>query len=58
MSTQSRAAARCAAMVLSALGALPLPNQELERDISPTRIADPLLWLLWANGFIGEAVRR
>ncbi|MCS7306485.1 MAG: hypothetical protein NZ602_15420 [Thermoguttaceae bacterium] len=39
-----------------AVGALEgLPDQEGKIRISPYRIADPLLWLLWKRGYIGLA---
>ena len=39
---------------LSALGAMPKNDgaKKLTKDITPNRIADPLLWLLWQRGFI------
>jgi hypothetical protein len=39
---------------LSALGSQP-KGSELIQSITPKRIADPLLWLLWIRGYIPEA---
>lgn len=44
---------------LSALGQLPVPDSggrlRLTRSISPLRVADPLLWILWRCGYIPTA---
>lgn len=40
---------------VSALGQLPRQANALDGAITPRRVADPLLWLLWMRGYIPEA---
>ncbi len=40
---------------LSALGAQPRADLGLDQAVTPFRVADPLLWLFWARGFLAAS---